>query len=56
MIECWVTGGERIYGNVNKVHLTHINVSIDQTTNHDIARFPMACLKEHGFEEISRQK
>jgi dihydrofolate reductase len=60
-IECWVAGGERIYsealrhGNANEVHLTHIDKSVDRTTNRDIARFPMACLKDHGFEEISRR-
>ena len=60
-IECWVAGGERIYrealrhGNLDEVHLTHVDTSVDRTTNREIAHFPLACLKEHGFEEISRR-
>ena len=60
-IECWVGGGERIYsealrhGNLDEVHLTHVNTSVDRTTIREITHFPMAYLKEHGFEEISRR-
>jgi dihydrofolate reductase len=60
-IECWVAGGEHIYsealrhGNLDEVHLTHVDMSVDRTTNREFAHFPMACLKEHGFEEISRR-
>jgi dihydrofolate reductase len=61
IIECWVGGGERIYsealrhGNLDEVHLTHVDTSVDRRTIREITHFPMVCLKEHGFEEISRR-
>jgi dihydrofolate reductase len=59
-IECWVAGGERIYREAirygaSEVHLTHVDVAVDQTTDREIAYFPLDCLREHGYEETSRR-
>lgn len=60
-IQCWVAGGENIYrealrhNNAVEVHLTHVNMSIDTTTNCDVVYFPMASLVEHGFQETFRR-
>lgn len=60
-IQCWVAGGENIYrealrhDNAVEAHLTHVNMSIGTTTKCEVIYFPMASLKEHGFQETSRR-
>lgn len=59
-IECWVAGGERIYqealqhSNASDVHLTHVDMTADQTTTNSIAYFPSVHAERYGFEEVSR--
>mmetsp|Transcript_14607 Transcript_14607/g.31782 ORF Transcript_14607/g.31782 Transcript_14607/m.31782 type:complete len:272 (-) Transcript_14607:230-1045(-) len=60
LIQCWVAGGERIYqealqhNNASDVHLTHVDMTVDQTTINSISHFPLEYLERHGFEEVSR--
>lgn len=61
-IDCWVAGGERIYREAlqhsicQEVHLTHIDMTLEDQTSEEksIAYFPIDCLTQNGFEEVSR--
>lgn len=61
-IDCWVAGGECIYrealqhSNCQEVHLTHIDMTVEHQTSEEnsIAHFPIDCLAQNGFEEVSR--
>ena len=60
-IQCWVVGGKHIYRealrhiNASEVNWTHVYMSVDLRGENEVAYFPISCLKEHDFRDITWQ-